>query len=157
MFKRTTAVTIFSLMMSSGAFAQSATEVVVTRADEHRATVAPAERFTGMARVDSRFKGENPARVSGGTVTFEPSARTAWHAHPLGQTLIVLSGVGWVQSWDGDAQTIRPGDIVRIRPGVKHWHGASASSAMSHVAITEVLDGTTTVWMEKVSDVQYPE
>jgi quercetin dioxygenase-like cupin family protein len=106
-------------------------------------------------RVDSRFQAAAPARVGGGIVTFEPSARTAWHSHPLGQTLIVTAGVGLVQQWDGPVQEIRPGDVVWIPPGAKHWHGASPTMGMSHVAIAEAFDGKSTDWMEKVSDAQY--
>ena len=153
---RVAAALLACLVLPAAADAQSVSAVKVTHIDEHTAIVAPSDRFTGSARVDSRFKGEDPSRLAGGIVTFEPGAHTAWHAHPMGQTLIVLSGVGWVQEWDGAAQAIRPGDIVRIPPGVKHWHGASDASGMSHVAITENLDGTTTVWMEKVSSDQYP-
>lgn len=153
---RVAAAFLACLVLPTAAGAQSDSSVKVTHVDEHKAILAPSDRFTGSARVDSRFKGENPSRLAGGIVTFEPGAHTAWHAHPLGQTLIVLSGVGWVQEWEGAAQVIRPGDIVRIPPGVKHWHGASATSAMSHVAITENLDETTTVWMEKLSSDQYP-
>jgi 4-carboxymuconolactone decarboxylase len=105
--------------------------------------------------VDSPFQGTEPARVRGATVTFEPGARTAWHSHPLGQTLIVTAGVGLVQQWGGRVQVIRPGDIVWIPPGVKHWHGATAHSGMTHIAITEAADGKTVEWMEKVSDEQY--
>ena len=106
-------------------------------------------------RVDSLFRRSPPARIGGGVVTFAPGARTAWHSHPLGQTLIVTAGVGLVQEWAGPAQEIRPGDIVWIPPGVKHWHGATAANGMSHIAISESLDGKTVEWMEKVSDQQY--
>jgi quercetin dioxygenase-like cupin family protein len=108
-----------------------------------------------VTRVDSRFKGSDPARISGGTVTFEPGARTAWHTHPLGQTLIVTAGIGRVQNWDGAVHEIRTGDTVWIPPGVKHWHGASATVGMSHIAFSEALDGKTVEWMEQVSDEQY--
>lgn len=101
------------------------------------------------------FRGGPPARVSGGTITFEPGARTAWHAHPLGQTLIVTAGVGWVQQWGGPVQEIRPGDVIWIPPGAKHWHGATAASALTRLAVSEQLDGKSVDWMEKVSDDQY--
>jgi len=114
-----------------------------------------AENFTGAVRIDSLFQARDPARVSGGIVTFEPGARTAWHTHPLGQTLIVTSGVGLVQQWGGPIQEIRPGDVVWIPPGVKHWHGATATAAMTHIAIAEMLDGKAVDWMEKVTDEQY--
>jgi quercetin dioxygenase-like cupin family protein len=106
-------------------------------------------------RVDSRFQGTAPARIGGGIVTFEPGARTAWHTHPLGQTLIVTAGVGLVQEWDGPVQEIRPGDIVWIPPGVKHWHGATTTNGMSHIAVSEALDGKSVAWMEQVSEDQY--
>jgi quercetin dioxygenase-like cupin family protein len=115
----------------------------------------PADNFTGAVRVDGRFQAPDPARVSGGSVTFEPGARTAWHTHPLGQTLIVTSGLGWVQHWGGPIEEIRPGDVIWIPPAIKHWHGATLTTAMTHIAIVERLDGKTTDWMEQVSDEQY--
>ena len=115
----------------------------------------PADWFTGTVRIDSPFKGSDPARVSGAIVTFEPCARTAWHTHPLGQTLIVTAGCGRVQRWGGSIEEIRPGDVVWFPPGEKHWHGAGPTTAMTHIAIVEVLDGKSADWMEKVSDEQY--
>jgi len=115
----------------------------------------PDEYFTGSVRIDSRFQGSAPARVSGAFVTFEPGARTAWHTHPLGQTLIVVSGCGWAQSEGALKEEIRPGDVVWIPAREKHWHGATATTAMTHIAIAEALDGTSVDWMEKVSDEQY--
>lgn len=144
-----------SVLFVANAYAQSDQSVVVTRLGSAPAVKASEEYFTGTAYVDSRFKAEAPARIAGGTVVFEPRAHTAWHSHPLGQTLIVTEGVGWVQNWGGPIQEIRVGDIVRIPPGVKHWHGASPTFGMTHIAITEVLDGKTVEWMEKVSDQQY--
>jgi quercetin dioxygenase-like cupin family protein len=150
------AMTLASLVLAaSAAWAQSDQVVTVTRAGSQPSAVGGAENFTGAVRVDSRFKGTGLARISGGTVTFEPGARTAWHTHPLGQTLIVTQGVGLVQHEDGPIQEIRPGDTVWIPPGVKHWHGASATVGMSHIAFSEVLDGKTVEWLEKVSDEQY--
>jgi quercetin dioxygenase-like cupin family protein len=149
-------MTIASLALAASiASAQSDQAITVTRAGSQPSTAGGAENFTGSVRVDSRFKGTGLARVSGATVTFEPGARTAWHTHPLGQTLIVTAGVGRVQHWDGPVQEIRLGDIVWIPPGVKHWHGASATVGMSHIAVAEALDGKTVEWMEKVSDEQY--
>lgn|SRR5574341_115362 len=116
---------------------------------------APAEYFTGSAVVRPFFQGSNPSRVSAASVTFEPGARTAWHDHPLGQTLIVSAGTGWVQQWGGPVQVIREGDVVSIPPGVKHWHGATATTSMTHLAIQEQRDGASVRWMEKVSDEQY--
>jgi quercetin dioxygenase-like cupin family protein len=115
----------------------------------------PSDYFTGAVRIDARFQGTEPARVSGATVTFEPGARTAWHTHPLGQTLLVVSGLGRAQREGGAIEVIRPGDIIWFEPGEKHWHGASPTAAMSHIAITESLDGRAVDWMEKVTDAQY--
>ena len=114
-----------------------------------------AKYFTGKVTVTGPFKGTTPARVSGATVTFEPGARTAWHTHPLGQTLIVISGHGFVQQEGGPIDAISTGDVVWIPPSVKHWHGATPDSSMTHIAITEVMDGKTVDWLEKVSDEQY--
>ncbi len=115
----------------------------------------PADYFTGAVRIDAPFQGTAPARIGGATVTFEPGARTAWHTHPLGQTLLVLSGSGRVQREGGPIEEIRPGDIVWFEPGEKHWHGASPTTAMTHVAIAEALDGKVVDWMEHVTDEQY--
>jgi len=127
----------------------------IKRNGSHASAQGPAEYFTGMVRIDQPFQGTDPARVSGAVVTFEPSARTAWHTHPLGQTLIVTFGAGWVQREGGPIEEIRPGDIVWFPAGEKHWHGATASTAMSHIAIAEKLDGKAVDWMEKVTDEQY--
>lgn len=115
----------------------------------------PAENFTGSVRVDPLFQANAPARASGALVTFEPGARTAWHAHPLGQILIVTAGTGRVQRWGDPVEEIRQGDVVWTPPGQKHWHGAAPNSSMAHIAIAEQLDGKTVEWMEKVSDAQY--
>jgi quercetin dioxygenase-like cupin family protein len=115
----------------------------------------PAEHFTGAVRMDPLFHAPDPARAVGVSVTFEPGARTAWHTHPLGQTLIVTAGRGLVQSWGGPIEEIRPGDVIWCPPGEKHWHGATATAAMTHIAILEQLEGKTVNWMEKVSDEQY--
>jgi len=115
----------------------------------------PAEYFTGAVRIDQRFQRSDPARVGGAIVTFEPGARTAWHTHPLGQTLIVVSGCGWAQRSSGPVEIIRPGDVVWFPPGEKHWHGATATTAMSHIAIQEALDGKSVEWLEQVSDEAY--
>jgi len=153
---RKTAIVFLCLaLFAANASAQSDEPIVVTRLGSAPAVKASSERFTGNAYVDSRFKAADPARMAGGTVVFDPGARTAWHTHPLGQTLIVTEGVGWVRSWNGPVQEMRAGDIVRIPPGVKHWHGASPTFGMTHIAITEVLDGKSVEWMEKVSDQQY--
>ena len=111
--------------------------------------------FTGTVRLDQPFQFAEPARVGGATVTFEPGARTAWHTHPLGQTLIVTAGCGWAQREGGPVEEIRPGDIVLFAPGEKHWHGATPTTALTHIALAEKLDGRAVDWMEKVSDEQY--
>ena len=115
----------------------------------------PDEWFTGTVRIDSPFHGSEPARLGGAIVTFEPGARTVWHTHPLGQLLIVTSGYGWVQRDGGPVEAIRAGDTVWFLPGEKHWHGAAATTAMTHIAIAETLDGKVVDWLEKVSDEQY--
>ncbi|MBN9253489.1 MULTISPECIES: cupin domain-containing protein [unclassified Mesorhizobium] len=115
----------------------------------------PVDYFTGTVRLDAPFKGTGDARVAGATVTFEPGARTAWHTHPLGQTLIVVSGAGLAQREGGPIEQIRPGDIVWFEPGEKHWHGAAPTTAMTHIAIAEALDGRSVDWLEKVTDEQY--
>ena len=127
----------------------------IQRAGTQPSAKGPTEWFTGTVRLDSPFKGTEPSRVTGALVSFEPGARTAWHTHPLGQTLIVLTGCGWVQRWGGLVEEVRPSDIVWFPPGEKHWHGATPTTAMSHIAIQEALDGKAVDWMEKVSDEQY--
>lgn len=115
----------------------------------------PEDYFTGSVRLDMPFKGTGEARVGGAIVTFEPGARTAWHTHPYGQTLIVTAGLGWAQREGGPKEEIRPGDIVWFEPGERHWHGASATTAMTHIAIAEAKDGSPVTWLEKVSDADY--
>lgn len=115
----------------------------------------PADWFTGTVRIDPLFQPATPARAAGASVTFEPGARTAWHTHPLGQTLIVTGGHGRAQRWGGPVEPIQPGDVIWFPPGEKHWHGASPTTAMTHIAIQEALDGKVVDWMEKVGDDQY--
>jgi quercetin dioxygenase-like cupin family protein len=115
----------------------------------------PADYFTGTVRVDMLFDAQDPARVTGAHVTFEPGARTAWHTHPLGQTLVVTSGCGRVQRWGGLIEEIHPGDVVWFAPGEKHWHGAAPTTAMTHIAIQEKLNGSAVEWLEHVSNEQY--
>ncbi|HBO7581056.1 (R)-mandelonitrile lyase [Pseudomonas aeruginosa] len=144
-----------SIGLSSASAAEQQEPIKVTRVGTQPSSAGGDQNFTGSVRVDSRFQASAPARVGGGIVTFEPGARTAWHTHPLGQTLIVTAGVGRVQKWGDSVQEIRPGDVVWIPPGVKHWHGASPTVGMSHIAIAESLDGKSVEWMEKVSKEQY--
>lgn len=127
----------------------------ITRSGTQPARPAPADYFTGSARVDTPFQASAPARVSGARVVFDAGARTAWHTHPLGQTLLVTAGTGRVQRWGDAVEEIRQGDVVWIPPGQKHWHGAAPNSSMTHIAITEQIDGKTVEWMEKVSEAQY--
>jgi len=127
----------------------------IKRCGSQPSAKGPAEYFTGTVRVDPLFGAHNPARTLGVSVTFEPGARTAWHTHPLGQTLIVTAGCGRTQRWGGPIEEIRPGDVVWIEPGEKHWHGASPTTAVTHIAIQEQLDAKAVDWMEKVSDEQY--
>ncbi|AZV20892.1 cupin domain-containing protein [Mesorhizobium sp. M7A.F.Ce.TU.012.03.2.1] len=127
----------------------------ITRNGSQASARGSTDYFTGAVRIDAPFKGSEPARVGGATVTFEPGARTAWHTHPLGQTLIVLSGAGLVQREGGPIEPILPGDIVWFAPGEKHWHGAAPTTAMSHIAVAEALDGKVVDWLEHVSDEQY--
>ncbi len=129
----------------------------ITKHGDKPAAAGPASYFTGSVTVATPFQASEPARVGGATVTFQPGARTAWHTHPLGQTLIVTAGEGWVQEWDKPARAIATGDVVWIQPGVKHWHGASSGSALSHVAIAEAVDGRAVDWLEHVSDAQYQQ
>src|SRR5437016_11437903 len=127
----------------------------IKRSGSQPSSKGPAEYFTGTVRVDSLLQAPNPARVVSASVTFEPGARTAWHTHPLSQTLIVTAGSGWVQQWGGQVEEIRPGDVVWIPPGQKHWHGATAATGVTHIAIQEQLDGKVVEWLEQVSDEQY--
>src|SRR5271165_6525595 len=127
----------------------------ITRVGSQPSGKGPSDWFTGTVRIDSVFQRKEPARIGGAVVTFEPGARTAWHTHPLGQTLIVTAGFGWAQRWGGPTEEIRPGDVVWIPPGERHWHGAAPTTAMTHIAIQEKLDGKVVDWMEKVTDEQY--
>ena len=127
----------------------------IRRSGTQPSTKGPADWFTGTVRIDPLITTSAPARVVGAAVTFEPGARTAWHTHPLGQTLIVTFGLGWAQRDGGPIEEIRPGDVVWFDPGEKHWHGASPTNAMQHVAIQEALDGKAVEWLEKVSEQQY--
>jgi quercetin dioxygenase-like cupin family protein len=129
--------------------------ITIARSGSQPSSQGQAEYFTGSVRVDPLFPVTEPARASAARVTFEPGARTAWHTHPLGQKLIVTAGTGWVQQQDGPVEEIREGDVVLIPPGARHWHGATATTRMTHIAIQEQLEGKVVEWMEKVSDSQY--
>ncbi|MDM0045876.1 cupin domain-containing protein [Variovorax dokdonensis] len=149
------AMTAISLSMAASGFAQSESSVQVSRNGTQASFKGPAQSFTGAVRVDPLFQTRPTTHATGAYVTFEPGARTAWHTHPAGQTLVVTAGSGHVQRWGDAVHDIRPGDVVWIPPGQKHWHGASATTAMTHMAITEPVDGKSVNWLEKVSDAQY--
>lgn len=127
----------------------------IKRAGSQPSRQGPADYFTGTVRIDPLFEAPEPARGRGASVTFEPGARTAWHTHPLGQTLIVIAGVGRAQRWGGPLEEIRPGDVIWFPPGEKHWHGASPTTAITHIALQEALDGKTVEWLEQVNEAQY--
>jgi quercetin dioxygenase-like cupin family protein len=127
----------------------------IKRSGSQASVKGPEDYFSGSVRIDPLFDASEPARVTGASVTFEPGARSAWHTHPLGQVLIVTSGVGWTQCWGGPIVEIRAGDVIRCPPGHKHWHGATSTTSMTHIAIQEALNGKVVEWMEKVSDEQY--
>src|SRR6266566_2068988 len=164
-------VTAFYLLASAAAFAQTggpsaadarqtaslqvSQTIKVTRSGSQPSAKGPGEHFTGSVSINPLLSENPPAHTSGGRVTFEAGARTAWHSHPLGQTLIVTAGTGWVQQWGGQVEEMRQGDVIWIPPNVKHWHGATASTSMTHIGIQESLDGKTVEWMEKVRDEQY--
>ena len=130
-------------------------DMQIKRVGSQASMNGPADWFTGTVRIDPLFQANAPARAGGASVTFEPGARTAWHTHPLGQTLIVTSGCGWAQREGGPIEEIHPGDVVWFPPGLKHWHGAAPNTAMTHIAIQESLDGKAVEWMEKVTEEQY--
>jgi len=145
-----------SAKMADGALERTESMGHISRNGSRPSTKGPAEYFTGSVRVDPLFQVPDPGRVTGGLVTFEPGARSNWHTHPCGQTLIVVSGEGWTQCWGEARQDIRPGDVIWCPPGGKHWHGATATTAMSHIAIQEHLgDGKVVEWLERVTDEQY--
>jgi quercetin dioxygenase-like cupin family protein len=144
------------------AFAQSMqqpterkTAMKIERNGSRPSTKGPQDYFSGSVRVEPVFQVGDPMRFNAGSVTFEPGARTAWHTHPLGQTLIITAGLGWVQTEGGPIEEVRPGDVVWFPPGEKHWHGATPTTAMTHIAVQEALNGKNVDWMEKVSDTQY--
>jgi quercetin dioxygenase-like cupin family protein len=146
----------FCLLMSQTTTAGSdAGQITITPPGSQKVITGAPERFTGSVRVQSLFDASAPARSSGGLVTFQPGARSAWHTHPLGQVLIVTEGTGRVQQWGGPVQVMRQGDVIRIGPRVKHWHGAAPSTSVTHIAIQEEQNGVNVNWMEKVTDEQY--
>jgi len=140
---------------SPNASAQESHSITITRSGSQQPGKGPAEHFTGSVLIEPLFPVHDPSRTTGGKVTFEPGARSAWHTHPLGQILIVTDGMGWIQQWGGPIEEIRKGDVIWIPAGVKHWHGATPDAAMTHIAIQEQLNGKAVEWMEKVTDEQY--
>jgi quercetin dioxygenase-like cupin family protein len=144
-----------SAAQSSSTSSAGSTQMAITPSSSQKVITGGPDRFTGSVRVQSLFDAKEPARSTGGQVTFQPGARSRWHTHPLGQTLIVTDGVGWIQQWGGPVQVIRKGDVVWISAGVKHWHGATPTTTLTHIALQEQLDGRTVDWLEPVSDAQY--
>ena len=167
------AAAVMSLTLGASALAQTGTtgtapastapdntngnpaQMVIARAGSQASTKGPAQNFTGSVRVDPLFGVRAPSSVSGGAVTFEPGARSAWHTHPMGQVLIVTAGAGRIQQWGGAVEQIRAGDVIWTPPGIKHWHGAAPSTAVTHIAIQESANGKSVEWLEKVNDEQY--
>ena len=147
---------LFAISMAFlGAAPANAQRIEVSPSEARPSRIGPAETFTGTVIVDPLFDPRESTRASGMLVTFAPGARSAWHSHPAGQTLVVTSGAGWVQEWGGERRPITPGDVVWTPPGVKHWHGATATNGMSHLAILEAVEGEVVTWMEHVTDEQY--
>ena len=150
------ALLLVSTVITGIAAAQtSAPQITITPTTPQKVITGASDRFTGSVRVQSLFDPKEPSRTSGGAVTFQPGARSAWHTHPLGQILIVTDGVGWIQQWVGPVQVIRKGDVVWIPPGIKHWHGATPTTAMTHIAVQESLNGVAVNWLEQVTNEQY--
>ena len=149
------ALTGGTAQMAAAATQRTDESMQITRGGSQPSRKGPTEYFTGTVRIDPLFQAPEPARVSGASVTFEPGARTAWHTHPLGQTLIITAGLGWVQREGGPIEEVRPGDVVWFPPGLRHWHGATPTVAMTHIAIQESLNGKNVDWLEHVSDEQY--
>ena len=152
-------LSLFALVASqaqtNAAKAPTSSSIKIARSDSLQSNKGSAQYFTGSVQVQQLFPGYDPSRTSGGKVTFEAGARSAWHTHPFGQILIVTDGTGWIQQWGAPIEEIRKGDVIWIPAGVKHWHGATPSSAMTHIAIQEELNGKAVEWMEKVTDEQY--
>jgi quercetin dioxygenase-like cupin family protein len=148
-------VTVIAVGLLASAAGESSPAITIMRSGSQPARQGPDETFTGFVRIEPLFNATAPSRTSAGRVTFEPSSRTAWHTHPLGQRLVVTAGTGRVQEWGGPIQDIREGDVVWIPPGQKHWHGATPTTSMTHIAIQEHLDGKSVEWLEKVNEEQY--
>jgi len=155
MRQRATRLAAAALLLGASTSGAEPQKMTITRSGSQPASPGPPQNFTGSVRVDPLFPARDPSRVSGGSVAFEPGARSAWHSHPLGQTLIITAGTGWIQEEDGEKHEIKAGDVVWTPPGVKHWHGATATDRMTHIAIQEQVDGKNVEWMEKVTDDQY--
>ena len=150
------ALVLVPVAICAGAAAQTkAPQITITPATAQKVIAGSPQRFAGSVRVQSLFDATEPSRTSGGIVTFQPGAHSAWHTHPLGQILIVTDGVGWIQQWGGPVQVIHKGDVVWIPPGVKHWHGATPTTPMTHIAVQESLNGVAVNWLEQVTDEQY--
>jgi quercetin dioxygenase-like cupin family protein len=140
---------------AASAQAQAQADLRISHAGSQPSVRGPGDFFTGAVRVDPLFPATAPSRMSGGSVTFEPGARSAWHTHPAGQVLVVTAGAGWIQREGGPVEEMRPGDVVWIPPGLRHWHGAAATTGVTHLALQEEVDGQAVTWMEKVLDAQY--
>jgi quercetin dioxygenase-like cupin family protein len=155
LFSTCAALLCLTILPGVGIAQTDSTRITITATSSQKIIAGTPNRFTGSVRVQSLFDAKEPSRSSGGQVTFLPGARSAWHTHPLGQILIVTEGVGWVQQWGGPVQVIRKGDVVWIPAGVKHWHGATPTTTMTHIAFQEQRDGRVVDWLEKVTDEQY--
>jgi quercetin dioxygenase-like cupin family protein len=155
LFSASAALLSLATMPAVGIAQSGSKQISIARTSSQKVIAGAPDRFTGSVRVQFLFDANEPARSSGGQVRFQPGARSAWHTHPVGQILIVTDGVGWVQQWGGPVQVIREGDVVWIPAGVKHWHGATPTTTMTHIAFQEQLDGTAVNWLEKVTDEQY--
>src|SRR5713226_8310268 len=155
LFSTCTALLSLATLPIVGIAQSGSRQISITPTSSQKVIQGAPERFTGSVRVQSLFDAKEPTRSSGGQVTFQPGARSAWHTHPLGQVLIVTDGVGWVQQWGGPVQVMHKGDVVWIPPGVKHWHGATPATAVTHIAFQEEQDNVAVKWMERVTDEQY--
>jgi quercetin dioxygenase-like cupin family protein len=155
LFSASTALLSLAITPVVGIAQTDSTPITITSTSSQKIITGAPDRFSGSVRIQSLFDAKAPARSSGGQVTFQPGARSAWHTHPLGQILIVTEGVGWIQQWGGAVQEMRKGDVVWIPAGVKHWHGATPTTTMTHIAFQERLDGRAVDWLEKVTDEQY--